>query len=472
MCFSTKFVFKDLGDSYSISKIKLRGSKLIIPANHNGKPVSKIEVAALQYKDQLKVKHLIIEGNTNGLYELASDNLELAELPNLENIPFANSKVKCKYLIGSKAKTFDVSLFRNCPLLKVEISNDNPNFKTALDGKAIVSKDGKILYAIADCYQIPEGVEELSRNVFRWSILPDNFVIPSTVKVIGDYCFYNVKSKTVIDNEELRKNEKDFFKWCQLPTINRVSIILPKTVEHIGEHAFSNNTDIAYVFYELEKGSDNWDEDNSRMIKLYKKGWDYYQGYPLLKESINEINSVVPITEDTKDCLRHVLERIKTGDINIQKYGSTFQEYAFDVVVGNYENTNFWNFEERARAFLDYEDSSFEIKCISLLAVSMKCALEGSLALAFDYITTALSLAGTTDSYRDTYRHIISASYCILRKKDIESYAWFYGTRPFHSIESKVFPYVLDSNRYEQIYKDAEYVVKNFESTFKETLHF
>ncbi len=102
-------------------------------------------------------------------------------------------------------------------------------------------------YAFLDCKSLaevkfPAGITAIPNRMFQGctslekTIGDDTFVMPSTVKTIGDYAFAGAKFKPLILPEGLESIGKSAFAGC--PRIREVAV--PDTVTYIGDNAFSN----------------------------------------------------------------------------------------------------------------------------------------------------------------------------------------------------------------------------------------
>ena len=107
--------------------------------------------------------------------------------------------------------------FRACSsLTSIDVAEDNPNYKD-IDGN-LYSKDGKTLiqYAMgktSTTFIIPDSVKSIGNYAFYNCSKLTSIVIPDSVKSIGNYAFYNCSKLT--------------------------SIVIPDSVTSIGDSAFS-----------------------------------------------------------------------------------------------------------------------------------------------------------------------------------------------------------------------------------------
>mgnify|MGYP004615038235 CR=1 FL=1 len=113
--------------------------------------------------------------------------------------------------------------------VKIRVSEANKNIKS-VDDIMVLSKDGKILYVASgeEKYNIPDTVETIEENCFYRNSNIEKIDIPSSVKEIRRYAFGYSSLK---------------------------SIIIPNSVEKIGDGVFWDCTNLNNIIIDKENGS-------------------------------------------------------------------------------------------------------------------------------------------------------------------------------------------------------------------------
>ena len=96
-----------------------------------------------------------------------------------------------------------------------------------------LSKDGKTLLwvdkHISGHFDVPEGVEVISRLIFCDCESLESIHLPNSIKIIGDKAFWNCKSLKyiIVENPKIYKSYKEHkngFKGCDAKVLPRFSI--------------------------------------------------------------------------------------------------------------------------------------------------------------------------------------------------------------------------------------------------------
>ncbi|MFW6002757.1 MAG: leucine-rich repeat domain-containing protein, partial [archaeon] len=138
-------------------------------------------------------------------------------------------------------------------------------------------------------YQVPEGIRRISNFTFHENEYLIKVIIPNTVEEIGDFAFNNVKFLQTItfeDNSQLKIIGKWAFSSMKLLT----SIVIPNGVFKIGEYAF-NDVDSLTIYAEAKEKPADWESTwNSQNLPV-KWGIKDYGTY-------NDLDYVV-LSDDT-----------------------------------------------------------------------------------------------------------------------------------------------------------------------------
>ena len=209
---------------YSVSKGTATASEVIIPAKYNGIPVVQIS------------------GFSN--------------YTNLINITIPASVTN---IISSFSGTTSLE--------SIEVSNDNPNYKS-VDG-VLYNKDGTILI------QYPLGSSRTS------------YIISNSVISIGLYAFYscsNLEDITFESNSQVTRIEHETFYNCS----SLISITLPDSLIIIGDYSFKNCTSlttltipnsVTHIESSAFNNCNNLDsiifEDNSQIISISSQAFSH-----------------------------------------------------------------------------------------------------------------------------------------------------------------------------------------------------
>ena len=113
---------------------------------------------------------------------------------------------------------------------------------------------------------IPEGVIKIGDNCFECCSQLTNITLPSSLKEIGEYAFFNTNINTIKIPEGVTKiGNKCFWKCSQL-----TNITLPSTLKEIGDDAFSNSNITSIIIPKSCKYVENgWSKsfpDNCKII--------------------------------------------------------------------------------------------------------------------------------------------------------------------------------------------------------------
>lgn len=234
--------------------------------------------------------------------------------------------------------------------LKFNVAKNNQFFSTSKDGRLLLSKDGKILFAWPSAsgdITIPDGIEEIADNALR-GIKINKLTIGEHVKKIGESAF----SGSEVVSLEIYSNNTEFMTgvFSRCSNLERVSItgpvntishymfqecsklcdvsipslksiddaafmdcialtrfVIPENLEDIGEEAFWNCENLN--FFDVSK-SKNFKTTNNGTTLLSKDGeimyfWAGVSGSVIIPEGVKKLNTEVfsaksgPITSVT-----------------------------------------------------------------------------------------------------------------------------------------------------------------------------
>ena len=139
-------------------------------------------------------------------------HVELSQdMKSISNTMFEGCK-NLTIIAGEHLKEIANDAFKECMNLKMEIPTNNPNF-CSINGSLYTKDFTKILKA---------------------NTQTEHFVIPNSVKSIGEYSFANSIITSIELHSEIENIESHAFAGCR----NLSSINLPNTVKHVGTEAF------------------------------------------------------------------------------------------------------------------------------------------------------------------------------------------------------------------------------------------
>lgn len=178
--------------------------------------------------------------------------------------------------IPASVTTIGEGAFTGSGITSFTVAKGNSSFKTDDSGKALLTFDGKTLFAFAPSatgsYTIPDGVEKIGNSSFQGTALT-SLEIPSSVKTIGESAFFRSALTSIVIGEAVETIGEAAFSWSALTSIvipesvktigytafmqsALTSIVIPKSVETIGEAAFSQSSALTTVTFERETAPD------------------------------------------------------------------------------------------------------------------------------------------------------------------------------------------------------------------------
>lgn len=152
--------------------------------------------------------------------------------------------------IPASVTTIGEGAFTGSGITSFTVAKGNSSFKTDDSGKALLTFDGKTLFAFAPSatgsYTIPDGVETIGPFSFESSALT-SIEIGEAVETIGAMAFFSSALTSIVIPESVKTIGEAAFTLSAL-----TSIVIPESVETIGEAAFSQSSALTTVTFERE----------------------------------------------------------------------------------------------------------------------------------------------------------------------------------------------------------------------------
>ncbi len=155
--------------------------------------------------------------------------------------------------IGAKVPSIGIAGVFGYSLKTVNVDSANNNYTTLGDTSGgLYNSDGsRLLYYPlngAVVFNVPDGVKELSANVFRTNTILTEVYIPASIEKIGDNAFYNctkIKKITIAEGESSLEIGDYAFYYCSLLK----EIVLPARLKSLGRYAFYYNSTLKNVTF-------------------------------------------------------------------------------------------------------------------------------------------------------------------------------------------------------------------------------
>ena len=161
-------------------------------------------------------KNVIIPNEYDGIpvTHIASGAFTRADMMGMESV-----------YIPANVTTIESGAFNYCLLKNIEVSENNPAYKSV--DSDLYTKDGKTLLVYA---------------AYNYR---DTFYVPDGVETIGNYVFMQTSVKNVILSESVTTIEGHAFYWCE----SLKTVTISKNVKEIADYAFYNSSNITDVYY-------------------------------------------------------------------------------------------------------------------------------------------------------------------------------------------------------------------------------
>ena len=243
--YTGEYDFFELKDGTYAVEITKFAEKLIIPSEHNGKPVTVISVSE-KASGRNNVKEIIIPDSVSSIEKCA-----FAGCSSLVNIEIPNSVTS----IGEDAfDNCDSLVYNEFDTAKYLGNKNNPFLLLVKESAGYmycnIHSDTKIIYAYAFAFRerikeiiIPDGVTSIGAYAFCGCKSLKSITIPNSVTSIGDRAFHGCKSLK--------------------------SVTIPNSVTSIGKWAFYGCTALT-IYCEAaskpEGWNSSWNPDNRPVI--------------------------------------------------------------------------------------------------------------------------------------------------------------------------------------------------------------
>ena len=245
---------KETTDEASIVSYKVTGigecnvSKIAIPREHNGKPVTKIKENA--FRGNALLAGVIIGNNIEKIGDFAFGdcyNITLASVNSYSlgtSVFVGNNKLQTA-IIGENVSNCNYGLFAGCAKLeKVTILSNNLNINNSILGNGTSLKEIK-LSEDNNKYKFEDGILYSYDETVICSYLPgnlaDTYTVPSTIKRIGGFAFCNCHNLKYINiPDTVEKVENCAFRYCT-------------RLEEVNINAVSLGTEVFRDDYKLKK---------------------------------------------------------------------------------------------------------------------------------------------------------------------------------------------------------------------------
>ena len=276
---------KEATDEASIVSYEVTGigecnvSKIAIPREHNGKPVTKIKENA--FNGNTTLKSIIVGDNIENIGGNAFQNTGIItaniDASTTGNYIFWNAKSLEKVMIGKNVTKLGMAVFLNCNNLndlailteKADINNgilgsagslkevktNEENSKYMVEEGVLFSKDGSKIYAYPtgksdDTYTFSSNVKEIGASAFAFSNLK-SIDIPSTVEKVGSNAFQS----TGITTANIDASTTENYIFWNAKSLEKV--VIGKNVTKLGMAIFLNCNNLNDLTILTEKADIN-----------------------------------------------------------------------------------------------------------------------------------------------------------------------------------------------------------------------
>ena len=254
---------KETTDEASIVSYEVTGigecnvSKIAIPREHNGKPVTNIKQAAFRWKNGITgviIGNNIIKIKENAFY--GCENLEKVSIgKNVEIMGysiFTNCNKLTDLIILSEKVTVNNNIIGNPALLEeIKVNSDNNKYK--FEDGILFSKDGTKIYSYlrnrkGEIYNIPIDVNEIEEYAFTGCNNLKKIVVTENVNKVGSRAFEACKNLTNFEINVSKVGDL-LLKGCS----NLESVTIGENVESMGWGIFNDCNKLTNLEINTEK---------------------------------------------------------------------------------------------------------------------------------------------------------------------------------------------------------------------------
>ncbi len=260
--------------AYAVSGISDQEERnVIIPAEHEGLPVTEIDAKA--FKGNEAIKSVIIPDSVTLIGGQAFYNC-----PALESVS-----------LGAGVKKIETYAFGYCPILTaMSVTASNRTLKS--DGNCIIEKEGMTVIDGCTSSVIPEGVKAISSYAFAYHYVPQALTFPASLESVGEYAFYTafglknvVIPKTVtalgegafwssdVESAEIRCGSVSDYAFYKCTNLKKAT--LASTVTAVGSAAFSDCPNLLYAEIGENVTKENYKTNAFsncyRLVEVYNK---------------------------------------------------------------------------------------------------------------------------------------------------------------------------------------------------------
>lgn len=246
---SSKFVKPDLKEGYTLNSEsgELTISSQIGMTNwvQNGRSSNATKVTSVTITDDVTE---IIMNAFASCSNLTQVTITATGITGIGAAAFQNTKSLTTIQIPASVTTIGEGAFSGSGITSFTVAEGSNSFKTDNSGKALLTNDGKTLFAFAPSatgsYTIPSGVITIGNSSFQGTAIT-SLVIPSSVKTIGESAFLRSALTSIEIGEAVETIEAMAFYSSAL-----TSIVIPESVKTIGYAAFAWSGALTTVTFE------------------------------------------------------------------------------------------------------------------------------------------------------------------------------------------------------------------------------
>ena len=263
------------GQSYTVTGMKGEEKSVVIPAEHDGLPVTKIQgeygtgAFARKSVTSVTIPDSVVEigqNSFNNCKELITVNIsENSKLTTIGNNAFSGDAALREIYLPSGMTNLGDSVFNNCGAIeRFKVSEENTAYYSE-NGHLIARSTDTLIRGANSSAEIPDGVKVIATAAFRKSTLT-RLEIPATVKSIENYVIQDSAIEEIVYNgteEQWEQIEK-----AKLWNIGKTDIAIKYNVsqdEEITEMYITINGSKMEV--SLEKNS-----SAAALVELLKEG--------------------------------------------------------------------------------------------------------------------------------------------------------------------------------------------------------